>query len=151
TAAEEAIAQRPSGPVGQRERQARGASKGTETDDEPPSDVPAVVDASPSDQPSVAAQPVRSPERGAKVGGYVAERPAGRRPLARRSDGTYSFSASKSSACSGRGGVSEWMTDGKRSASAPAKQAAYVLGPRGGCYYLDSSDKKVYVEKKHCQ
>lgn len=140
TAAEEAIAQRPSGPVGQRERQARGASKGTETDDEPP-----------SDQPSVAAQPVRSPEREAKVGGYVAERPAGRRPLARCSDGTYSFSASKSSACSGRGGVSEWMTDGKPSASAPAKQAAYVLGPRGGCYYLDSSDKKVYVEKKHCQ
>jgi hypothetical protein len=44
------------------------------------------------------------------------------------------------------------MSGEKQSAATtPAKQAAYVLGPRGGCYYLDSSSKKIYVEKKYCQ
>jgi hypothetical protein len=94
---------------------------------------------------------MKQPEREAKVGAYVAEKPAGRKPLARCADGTYSFNASKAAACSGRGGVSEWMPDGRSTSKAPAKQAAYVLGPRGGCYYLDSSNKKVYVEKKYCQ
>lgn len=94
----------------------------------------------------------QKPEREAKVGGYVVEKPAiGRRPIARCADGTYSFSASKAAACAGRGGVSDWMADGKPATTTPAKQAAYVLGPRGGCYYLDSSNKKVYVEKKFCQ
>jgi hypothetical protein len=94
----------------------------------------------------------KQPEREAKVGGYVVEKPAtARKPLARCADGTYSFSASKTAACSGRGGVSEWMAGDKPAANTPAKQAAYVLGPRGGCYYLDSSNKKVYVEKKFCQ
>jgi len=93
------------------------------------------------------------PERESKVGAYIVEKPAkGRRPLARCADGTYSFSASKAAACSGRGGVGEWMSGEKPStAAAPAKQAAYVLGPRGGCYYLDSSNKKIYVDKKYCQ
>lgn len=95
---------------------------------------------------------LKQPEREAKVGAYVVEKPAsGRKPLARCADGTYSFSASKSAACSGRGGVGEWMTDGRPASNTPAKQAAYVLGPRGGCYYLDSSNKKIYVEKKFCQ
>lgn len=89
-------------------------------------------------------------EQEAKVGAYVVEKPAARKPLARCADGTYSFSASKSAACTGRGGVSEWMGDGKAPSKAAVKQAAYVLGPRGGCYYLDSSNKKVYVEKKYC-
>jgi len=98
------------------------------------------------------APPQKLPEKEAKVGAYVVEKPAsGRKPLARCADGTYSFSASKAAACSGRGGVSEWMADGKAASNTPAKQAAYVLGPRGGCYYLDSSNKKVYVEKKFCQ
>lgn len=104
--------------------------------------------------PEIAAPdpPKPQPEREAKVGAYIVEKPAGRRPLARCSDGTYSFSASKSAACSGRGGVSEWMSGDKPSVgTTPAKQAAYVLGPRGGCYYLDSSNKKIYVEKKYCQ
>jgi Protein of unknown function (DUF3761) len=104
--------------------------------------------------PEIAAPdpPKPQPEREAKVGAYIVEKPAGRRPLARCSDGTYSFSASKSAACAGRGGVSEWMSGDKPSVgTTPAKQAAYVLGPRGGCYYLDSSNKKIYVEKKYCQ
>lgn len=97
------------------------------------------------------AQPKRV-EREAKVGAYVVEKPStGRKPIARCADGTYSFSASKSAACSGRGGVNDWMADGNPASKTPPKQAAYVLGPRGGCYYLDSSNKKVYVEKKYCQ
>ncbi|HQU94009.1 MAG TPA: DUF3761 domain-containing protein [Pyrinomonadaceae bacterium] len=93
-----------------------------------------------------------TPEKEAKVGAYIVEKPGSRKPLARCSDGTYSFSASKSAACAGRGGVSEWMSGDKPSTvTTPAKQAAYILGPRGGCYYLDSSSKKIYVEKKYCQ
>lgn len=94
----------------------------------------------------------RRPEREAKVGAYVVEKPVtSRTPIARCADGTYSFSASKAAACSGRGGVSDWMTGGKPTSNTPPKQTAYVLGPRGGCYYLSSSNKKVYVEKKYCQ
>ena len=81
-----------------------------------------------------------------KVGAYVAENPAARRPTARCADGTYSFAASKAEACVGRGGVSDPAT----AARVPVRNAAYVLGPRGGCYYLDASGKKNYVEKKYC-
>jgi hypothetical protein len=102
--------------------------------------------------PELAEPEQPKPEPESKVGAYVVEKPQGRRPLARCADGTYSFVASKSAACSGRGGVSEWMSGDKApAATTPAKQAAYVLGPRGGCYYLDSSNKKVYVENKYCQ
>jgi hypothetical protein len=103
--------------------------------------------------PSVGGEPrSKEPEREAKVGAYVVEKPvSGRNPVARCADGTYSFSANRSSACSGRGGVSDWMTDGKPASNTSAKQATYVLGPRGGCYYLNSSNKKTYVEKKYCQ
>ncbi len=90
-------------------------------------------------------------EREAKVGAYVVEKPNGRKPLARCADGTYSYSASKAAACAGRGGVGEWIGEGKIAPTTPAKQAAYVLGPRGGCYYLDGSSKKIYVEKKYCE
>lgn len=91
------------------------------------------------------------PQKEAKVGGYATEKLDDRKPLARCADGTYSYSASRGSACSQRGGVSEWLGSGdKPDAKNPAKQAAYILGPRGGCYYLDSSNKKVYVEKKYC-
>ncbi len=94
---------------------------------------------------------IQQPEREAKVGGYVVEKPAGQKPLARCADGTYSYSASKSAACAGRGGVGEWIGDAKVVPAKPAKQAAYVLGPRGGCYYLDGSGKKIYVDKKYCE
>lgn len=104
--------------------------------------------------PSVGAPapPQELPEKEAKVGAYVVEKPAsGRKPLARCADGTYSFSASKAAACSGRGGVREWIADSKAASNAPARQSTYVLGPRGGCYYLNSSNTKVYVEAKYCQ
>ena len=36
--------------------------------------------------------------------------------------------------------------------AAPSSSASrtYVKGPRGGCYYLNSSGSKVYVDKKNC-
>lgn len=36
----------------------------------------------------------------------------------------------------------------KRSSSAASK---YVTGPRGGCYYLNASGNKVYVDHSYCQ
>ena len=41
----------------------------------------------------------------------------------------------------------------KQSVVAPSGSAsrAYTLGPRGGCYYLNSSGRKVYVDHSLCQ
>lgn len=89
-------------------------------------------------------------EKEANVAGMVIRKPAERKPLARCADGTYSYSASRAAACSGRGGVSEWLSGEKPVSNAGSKNVAYILGPRGGCYYLDSSGRKVYVEKKFC-
>lgn len=86
----------------------------------------------------------------AKVAGMVIERPAGRKPLARCADGTFSYSASREAACSQRGGVSEWIADGKPIQKAERGNVAYILGPRGGCYYLNTANQKIYVEKQYC-
>lgn len=71
------------------------------------------------------------------------------RPVARCSDGTYSYSSVRSEVCAQRGGVAEW-----NSKTTPAQKntdvRAYVTGPKGGCYYLTSSGAKVYVEKNFC-
>lgn len=100
-------------------------------------------------EPSTKSSASRLPDSGeqdAKVGAYVAENPAARTPTARCADGTFSFAASKDAACAGRGGVS----DGNMSGKTPVRNAAYVLGPRGGCHHVDASGKKTYVEKKYC-
>lgn len=86
----------------------------------------------------------------AKVAGMVIERSGGRKPLARCSDGTFSYSASREAACSQRGGVSEWIADGKPIQKTERGNVAYILGPRGGCYYLNTANQKIYVEKKYC-
>lgn len=76
-------------------------------------------------------------------------------PVARCTDGTYSYRSSRGEVCAYRGGVAEWM-DAKKPAVKPEptgsvpENRTYVLGPRGGCYYLSPSGKKVYVEKKFC-
>jgi hypothetical protein len=120
---------------------------------DPPAAVTVAQDQPSSSTPANISAPANSqePQREAKVGAYVVEKPSGRKPIARCADGTYSYSASKSAACSGRGGIGEWIGEGKPVPTKGAKQAAYVLGPRGGCYYLDSSNKKIYVEKKYCE
>lgn len=97
-----------------------------------------------------AAVPTTNSEKEANVAGMVIRKPTERKPLARCADGTYSYSASRSAACSGRGGVGEWLSGDKPATNSGAKNVAYILGPRGGCYYLDPSGRKIYVEKKYC-
>ncbi|HEX2640709.1 MAG TPA: thermonuclease family protein [Pyrinomonadaceae bacterium] len=82
---------------------------------------------------------------------------------ARCRDGAFNYSQTRRGACSGHGGVAEWLTVVAETAKAtttvveaqtPAKQTSsssdYTLGPRGGCYHLSDSGRKVYVDKSLC-
>ena len=42
------------------------------------------------------------------------------------------------------------LTTGTESANVSSGSKSYVKGPRGGCYYLGSGGKKVYVDHKYC-
>lgn len=33
----------------------------------------------------------------------------------------------------------------------PLLAREYITGPKGGCYYINSSGKKVYVDHKYCK
>lgn len=72
-------------------------------------------------------------------------------PIAKCADGTLYYGSGRRGACSGRGGVADWLGGGT---AAPAKTAAaqrkYMLGPRGGCYYVTASGSKSYVDKSLC-
>lgn len=87
---------------------------------------------------------------------------------AKCADGTFSYRKTRSGACAYRGGVAEWL-DGKNDGSSslgsqtnkqPVKtQTAekpveagrkFVLGSRGGCYYLGPTGNKNYVDKSFC-
>lgn len=84
---------------------------------------------------------------------------------ARCGDGTYSYRDSRNGVCSYRGGVAEWLdgsgdvasktselSRGKKTADArpddPSRK--FILGARGGCYYLGSTGSKNYVDKSFC-
>lgn len=83
---------------------------------------------------------------------------------ARCRDGAFNYSQTRRGSCSGHGGVAEWLTapatapvEEKKpepEQQVPAKPATsnsgYVLGPRGGCYRLSDSGRKVYVDKSLC-
>jgi endonuclease YncB( thermonuclease family) len=73
-------------------------------------------------------------------------------PTARCLDGTLSFSPSKSGACSSHGGVADWHDDSKKASSAEVKPAAkkYLLGSRGGCYFVNNNGTKIYVDRTMC-
>lgn len=78
---------------------------------------------------------------------------------ARCTDGSYSYSQSRRGTCSRHGGVAEWL-----SSSAPAPEytpapvysaprtssSRYIRGPRGGCYYINGSGNKTYVDRSLC-
>lgn len=81
---------------------------------------------------------------------------------ARCADGTFSYRKTRSGTCSHRGGVAEWL-DGSKASTKPAevKQAKsevplsngerkFILGSRGGCYYLGPTGNKNYVDKSFC-
>ncbi len=72
---------------------------------------------------------------------------------ARCGDGTLSYSASRSGACSNHGGVAAWLNGSNSptgSADANGKKT-YILGSRGGCYYINSNGKKNYVDQSLCK
>ncbi|MBC7899151.1 MAG: DUF3761 domain-containing protein [Saprospiraceae bacterium] len=69
-------------------------------------------------------------------------------PLAQCSDGTYSYT--KSGTCAYRGGVSSWLDGSKSPAKVVKGERSYVLGSRGGCYYLKPGGSKIYVDKNLC-
>ena len=73
-----------------------------------------------------------------------------RTPTARCKDGTLSFSVTRSGSCSGHGGVAERLNG---SIAAPKTQAPaknYIVGARGGCYFVNDTGKKVYVDRELC-
>lgn len=71
---------------------------------------------------------------------------------ARCGDGTLSYSVSRSGACSNHGGVASWL-NGSNSTIKPdiSGKKTYVLGSRGGCYYINSNGKKTYVDQSLCK
>lgn len=72
---------------------------------------------------------------------------------AKCSDGTLSYSATRIGTCSRHGGVAEWLNSKNAEAAASSNnpnKRAYILGPKGGCYYINGSGKKTYVLKEKC-
>lgn len=86
-----------------------------------------------------------------------------RNPIARCGDGTFSFAGSHTGACLYRGAVAEWMDGSGKpipttnaNKTSPALKSSgpelkYQLGPRGGCYFINASGNKVYVDKGKCE
>ena len=82
-------------------------------------------------------------------------RPASVNATAKCADGTFSFSRIQDDVCSRHGGVSEWLAAVGKSVEAKAVEAktterTYILGPRGGCYYVTASGRRNYVNKEKC-
>ena len=94
------------------------------------------------------------------------EWPRGATALCR--DGTFSHSTSKTGKCFGHGGLRRLRPAAPDAAPATAPRATpstprpaasrtsrttreYILGPRGGCYYLSPSGRKVYVDHAYCR
>lgn len=85
---------------------------------------------------------------------------------ARCADGTYSYNKTRSGVCSYRGGVAEWLDGGKpisttkttpgtpiktqTDAKTSGNVRKFILGARGGCYYVSESGNKNYVDKSFC-
>jgi endonuclease YncB( thermonuclease family) len=71
---------------------------------------------------------------------------------ARCRDGSLSLSKSRRGACSSHGGVSEWLGSTKNNSNEKTQQTMgkYIRGSRGGCYYINGSGNKTYVDKSLC-
>ncbi len=66
-------------------------------------------------------------------------------------DGTYSFSKTRSGTCSYHGGVTRWLNVPKEAEQKrPSTEKKYIRGSRGGCYYINSSGNKTYVDRTMC-
>jgi len=71
--------------------------------------------------------------------------------IARCTDGTLSFSASRSGACSNHGGVASWLDGSNLPPKTKPSEKTYIRGLRGGCYYLNQNGKKTYVDQSLCK
>lgn len=93
------------------------------------------------------------------------EWPRGATALCR--DGRFSFSTEKTGKCFGHGGLRRLRPAAPGAAPAPRDTPAttprpstsrtprttreYIRGPKGGCYYLAPSGRKVYVDHSNCR
>jgi endonuclease YncB( thermonuclease family) len=73
-----------------------------------------------------------------------------RTATARCKDGTLSFSATRSGSCSRHGGVAERFDGSSAPAASQTDTKNYNVGARGGCYFVNDSGKKVYVDRELC-
>lgn len=73
-----------------------------------------------------------------------------RAATARCKDGTLSFSATRSGSCSRHGGAAEWLNGSSAAAKTQTRAKNYTVGARGGCYFVNDSGKKVYVDRELC-
>ncbi len=71
-------------------------------------------------------------------------------PIARCSDGSLYYGPTRRGACSGHGGVADWLGGANALPKADTASRKYTLGPRGGCYYVNSKGSKSYVDKSLC-
>jgi endonuclease YncB( thermonuclease family) len=73
---------------------------------------------------------------------------------ARCLDGTYSFRKTRSGSCAYHGGDAEWLNEAKvpkKKAAANSTTHKYILGPRGGCYFINASGNRTYVDRSLCK
>ncbi|MEP7076620.1 MAG: DUF3761 domain-containing protein [Acidobacteriota bacterium] len=131
-----------------------GVIKTEETTERPPSVAPAN---SPTEQNVVASRsevavpPKPEVEKPRPAGPKPVVSQAGPGATARCNDGSYSYRVSRPGSCSGNGGVAEWLQAEKAPVRTdPTTTKKYMLGPRGGCFYLNSSGSKTYVDKGLC-
>ncbi len=69
---------------------------------------------------------------------------------ARCTDGTLSYSLSRSGACSNHGGVAGWLDGSNTPVKAKTTEKTYIRGSRGGCYYINPNGRKTYVDQSLC-
>lgn len=71
-------------------------------------------------------------------------------PVAKCGDGTFSYRKSGAGSCAQRGGVVEWLDGTPSNTKSTRETRNYFLGPKGGCYYLNTKGTKIYVDKSYC-
>jgi endonuclease YncB( thermonuclease family) len=100
--------------------------------------------------PPPQAEPVQAQALKSAPAVNTAASAAAKAATARCNDGSLSYRASRSGSCSGNGGVAEWLSGPGTPAASTSGDRKYVLGSRGGCYYIRPSGSKTYVDKKLC-
>ncbi len=121
------------------------------TVDQPRETQVSTIAPTPADTEPKAAQPepVASPPAVTKSEAVETKAPSSS-AIARCADGSLYYGATRRGACSGRGGVADWLGGASAPAKSDTTSRKYMLGPRGGCYYTNSKGGKSYVDKSLC-